>query len=181
MILNLIRDAKKSAGINSDRVYMNAVEEAVMEYSLSTKFPYTICSILDVGNLDCDALDSELVVNVKNRDQIDGVAIIEAHAFKHNNLTNVKIPDSVTTIGENAFADNNVISVEIGSGITSIGNRVFYESAIYANNGVAGLLKSVKINNYEANVDYLTTSFGWSNDLKQDGTNYSNDDIQWKQ
>lgn len=33
MILNLIRDAKKSAGINSDRVYMNAVEEAVMEYS----------------------------------------------------------------------------------------------------------------------------------------------------
>ena len=50
---------------------------------------------------------------------------IGARAFKSEQITSVKLPNSVTSIGNYAFASNNLTSVTIPNSVTSIGNSAF--------------------------------------------------------
>ena len=77
-VLNLIKDAKVESIEKSQELYLSAVENAVWTYSLNSKFPDTICEVLDGGNLSCDdlSLPNPFEIDISNREQIKGGATI---------------------------------------------------------------------------------------------------------
>lgn len=77
-VLNLIKDAKVESIEKSQELYLSAVESAVWTYSLNSKFPDTICEVLDGGNLSCDdlSLPNPFEIDISNREQIKGGATI---------------------------------------------------------------------------------------------------------
>jgi len=80
-------------------------------------------------------LNGQTVLNIPNEVSVWGertarITSIGRGAFSHNQLTNVKIPNSVTSIGDFAFMHNQLTNVVIPNSVTSIGNFAFMHNQL---------------------------------------------------
>ena len=63
IIINIISDTKEQSELRSAELYVDAVDLAVMNKNLTTKLTDATCTVLSNGNLDCNGIIVEVLVN----------------------------------------------------------------------------------------------------------------------
>ena len=123
IVLDLIDDTKESSSVRSGEFYLNAVDNAIMQYKLKNNKKYTPsqCLIDEEGNLLCDDLTVKIEVDVDG-EKPDGGTIF----FKKGKITSSELTYGTKTLRTDE--EGNLANVESSATLSKY-NVVYFDVA----------------------------------------------------
>ncbi len=97
-VLGIISNSRKSASLRSGELYLNAVENEILNRNLMENFYPNVCEIQEDGNLLCDG-ENKLIIEASGRKPSKGTITLENGKVK--SVTGMDMGDYEVETGEN--------------------------------------------------------------------------------